>query len=126
MVSLWELNHYTTSKLWDKMKYIVPKKTNDILPDSSCNTKLASSFNDFFISKIAKIRDTSMLAKSDSNIHPETFIQLSQILYSLSHKSQKVTCQSLFGHHPANHVTLIHVQLKSSRTALIFWQGQSQ
>ena len=58
-------------KLWDKMKYILHKKTNNILPDSSCNTKLASSFNDFFKSKIAKIRDTLMSAKSDSNIHLE-------------------------------------------------------
>ena len=54
------------------MKHIFfHKKTNNILPDSSCNTKLASSFNDFFISKIAKIRDTLLSAKPDSNIHPE-------------------------------------------------------
>ena len=52
------------------MKHICIKKTN-ILPDSSCNTKLASSFNDFFIHKIAKIRDTLLSAKPDSNIHPE-------------------------------------------------------
>ena len=58
-------------KLLDTMKYILHKNTNNILPDSSCNTKLASSFNDFFISGIAKIRDTLMSAKSDSNIHPE-------------------------------------------------------
>ena len=43
-----------------------------VKPDSfHFNTKLASSFNDFFISKIAKIRDTLMSAKSDSNIHSE-------------------------------------------------------
>ena len=58
-------------KLWDKMKHNLHKKTNNILPDSSCNTKLASSFNDFFISKIAKIRDNLLSAKPDSNIHPE-------------------------------------------------------
>ena len=58
-------------KLWDKMKHILHKKKNNILPDSSCNTKLASSFNDVFISKIAKIRDTLLSAKRDSNIHPE-------------------------------------------------------
>ena len=34
-------------------------------------TKLASSFNDFCISKIAKIKDTLLSAKSDSNIYPE-------------------------------------------------------
>ena len=91
-------------KLWDKMKYILHKK-NDIVPDSSCNIKLASFFKDFFIRKIAKIRDTLLSAKTDSNIHPEPTPQLPQIFYSLSHKSQKVTCQSLFGHHPANNVT---------------------
>ena len=32
---------------------------------------LALAFNDFFISKIAKIRDTLLSAKTDSNIHPE-------------------------------------------------------
>ena len=53
------------------MKHILHKKTNNILPDSSCNTKLASSFNDFFISKVAKIRDTLLSAKPDANIHPE-------------------------------------------------------
>ena len=58
-------------KLWDKMKHILHKKNNNILPDSSCDTKLASSCNDFFISKIAKIRDTLLSAKPDSNIHPE-------------------------------------------------------
>ena len=58
-------------KLWDKIKHILHKKTNNILPDSSCNTKLASSFYDFFISKIAKIRDNLLSAKPDSNIHPE-------------------------------------------------------
>ena len=63
-------NFTNPRKLWDIMKYILHKKTNNKL-HSSCNTKLASSFNDFFISKIAKIRDTLMSAKSDSNIHPE-------------------------------------------------------
>ena len=53
------------------MKHILHKKSNNILPDSSCNTKLASSFNVFFISKIAKIRDTLLSAKPDSNNYPE-------------------------------------------------------
>ena len=58
-------------KLWDKMEHILHKKNNNILPDSSCNTKFASSFNDFFISEIAKIRATLLSPKPDSNIHPE-------------------------------------------------------
>ena len=47
------------------------KKKIYILPDSSCNTKLASPFNDIFISKIAKTRNTLLSAKTESNIHPE-------------------------------------------------------
>ena len=75
--------HQNPRKLWDKMKYSLHKKT--IYFRISCNTKLASSFNDFF----AKIRDTLLSAKSDSNIHLEptptaapnivlTFLQISE------------------------------------------------
>ena len=71
----------------------------------------------FFISKIAKIRDTLLSAKPDANIHneptppaaPNPLLTFSQI--SESNVSKLIR---------------IHVQLKSSRTALIFWPGQSQ
>ena len=42
----------------------------NILPDSSCNSKLASFFN-YFIKKVAKIREMLLSSKSDSTIHPE-------------------------------------------------------
>ena len=47
-------------KLSYKMKFILHKKIY-ILQDKSCNTKLTS----------AKIKDTLLLVKSNSNIHPE-------------------------------------------------------
>ena len=87
------------------MKNILPKKKQEIYFRTVHAYQTCYLFQLFFSSKIAKIRDTLLSAKSDSNIHPEPTRPVAQILYSLSHNFRKVTCQSLFGHHPANHVT---------------------
>ena len=83
------------------------------------------SLNDFFIRKIAKIRDTLLSAKSDSNIHreptppaaPNSLLTFSQISESNVSKLIRSSPSKLCHH---------QVQLKSSRTELIFWPAESQ
>ena len=66
-------NYYTNlvsiKKIWDQMECILHKKTNFRIVHAIPNLVALSMI--FFISKIAKIRDTPQSAKSDSNIYHE-------------------------------------------------------
>ena len=107
-------NYYTTLvsenitnpiNLWDKMKYILHKKQTIYFRIVHAIPNLLAL--SVILLQVRSLKSGTLCCQQNQiktiilNLH----LQLSQILYSVSHKYQKVTCQSLFSHHPANHVT---------------------